>query len=522
MLAPLLRNGALPSGDDTLFHLQFADGMARGLADGVLHPRWMSEANRGFGSAALMNYPPLGGYLVGATSLLTGDLVSAFHLVLFLLTALSGWAFYYCARSFATPAASLLATVLYLLAPYRLIDLHARFAFAEFLAFLWLPWLIKSLLDLWQRPSRAGWTGLVIASTGLVVTHVLTAYMVLVAVGPVVLWILLRHRQWRSTLWLAAAGGVVFALTAFYLMPLVIEPALTHTEHLTDAWWGDWRGNFLFSEPTSPTAVTQPIRPLVESSFWYSLALFLLSGRLARRVENRVVQIFVVAGAIAVFLQLSLSAVFWRLVPGMALLQFPWRFQSLLVLFSCLLLAAAATRIRWTSGLLVGAATVAAVLFAVFLWRGIGYNVTAATLETAEISRLVFKEHLPRGVEDWRLFERLPLDEGVRVITPPEATVEVDEWSSHRRELTVSADASTKVVLRTFYYPGWEAVVDGEPAGVEAIPPLQALGVRVPAGEHRLEVRFEPTPVRRLGSLLSVLTAAGLLLANLRRPKSPI
>ena len=63
--------------------------MAAGLRDGVLHPRWMSEANRGFGSTALMNYPPLGGYLVGVFSLVTGDLVSAFQLVLLIMTGYS-------------------------------------------------------------------------------------------------------------------------------------------------------------------------------------------------------------------------------------------------------------------------------------------------------------------------------------------------------------------------------------------------------------------------------------------------
>ena len=155
-LWPILQHGALPVGDDTLFHLHFADGMAKGLADGHLHPRWMSEANRGFGSAALMNYPPLGGYLTGAVSLLTGDLVSALLVVLAVMTVLAGAAFYLCARSLAPPLGAALATVLYLLAPYRTIDLHARFAFAEWLAFLWLPLIVMFLLDLRRRTRCAG------------------------------------------------------------------------------------------------------------------------------------------------------------------------------------------------------------------------------------------------------------------------------------------------------------------------------------------------------------------------------
>ena len=490
--------------------------MARGLADGVLHPRWMSEANRGFGSAALMNYPPLGGYLVGAISLLTGDLVSAFHFVLLLMTALSGAAFYVCARSFAPPLVSALASILYLLAPYRMIDLHARFAFAEVLAFLWLPLIVKFLLDLRERPSLASWTGLVAASTGLALTHVLTAFMVLVVVGPVVAWIVLRDRQWKGMVGLALAAVATFALAAAYLLPLLVERGLTYTEFLTDAGWGEWRTNFLFLQPTDPGAVTLPIRPLVEMSFWYAVGLIIVSAAFAIRVKGRGTGMLLAASAIAIGLQLSISAVIWRLIPGMDLLQFPWRFQSLLVLLSCLLAATAAAKIRWSSGSLIGVAVAGAVFFALFLWRGIAYDVTATSLEQAEIAGLVYKEHMPRGVEEWRLFERLPLDGAPLVATSSPAQVEVQEWSSHRREMGVTTGEPTQVALRTFYYPGWSASLDGQPAAIEVLSPLHTLAVSVPSGAHHLEVRFGPSPIRVVGSILSLLTAGLLILANLR------
>ena len=493
--------------------------MARGLADGVLHPRWMSEANRGFGSAALMNYPPLGGYLTGAVSLLTGDLVSAFLVILLVVTALSGVTFYICARSLAPPLGSALATALYLLAPYRSIDLHARFAFAEVLAFLWLPLIVKFLFDLQRRPRLRSWTGLVVAGTGLVVTHVLSALMVLVVVGPVVLWVVLRERRWSSIAGLLAAGLAIVALAAFYLLPLSVDRDLTYIEYLTDAWWGDWRTNFLLSEPSGPMAVDRPIQPLVEASFWYSLVLLVVSAGFAWRSGDRVIKGVVAAGAIAILLQLEVSALLWRLLPGMDLLQFPWRFQSLLALVSCLLVAGGAARMRWKTGFLVGIATAAAALFAVLLWRGIAYDVTASAVAEADIGGLVFKEHMPRGVEDWQRFEELPLAGAARVVTTSAASVEVGEWSSHRRRVGITAAQPAQVVLRTFYYPGWEATLDGVPVDLEVLPPLYTLGVKVPAGEHLLEVQFAPTPVRVLGSVVSVLAAGLLALANLRRQR---
>jgi len=491
--------------------------MARGLEDGVLHPRWMSEANRGFGSAALMNYPPLGGYLVAASSLLTGDLVGAFHLVLLVMTALSGMAFYFCARSFAPPVASALAAALYVLAPYRMIDLHARFAFAEVCAFLWLPLLVKFLLDLRERPGLFAWTGLVLASTGLLFTHLLSAFMFLVVVGPVVLWTVVRDRNWKALGWLGLAAVATAAFSAAYLLPLWVERGLTYTEYLTGAWWGDWRANFLFVDPTSVGAQASPIRPLVEMSFGYGLVVVAVAGFIALRKSDNLASSFMAASLIATFLQLSISAVIWRLVPGMEILQFPWRFQTLLVLFSCLLIARAAVQIPWGSGLLVGIAAASALLFAVVLWRGISFDVTAESLEQIQISRLVFKEHIPRGVQDWERFEQLPLDGDGLLATNPEAEVEILEWSSHRRRVDIAAVAPTEIVLRTFYYPGWNAKIDGEPAAMRSVAPLHAIGLEVPAGDHSMDIRFGPTPIRILGSILSVLTAGLLLLANLRR-----
>jgi hypothetical protein len=74
--------------------------------------------------------------------------------------------------------------------------------------------------------------------------------------------------------------------------------------------------------------------------------------------------------------------------------------------------------------------------------------------------------------------------------------------------VVASADASRPglVVLTDVWYPGWQATVDGRAVPIERVDYLLR-GVRVPAGRHRVEFRYEPASFRA-GWIISV---AGLL-----------
>ena len=55
------------------------------------------------------------------------------------------------------------------------------------------------------------------------------------------------------------------------------------------------------------------------------------------------------------------------------------------------------------------------------------------------------------------------------------------------------------LVLTDNAYPGWKAKVDGKDAPVERVDYIFR-GVRVPAGAHRVEFRFEPATGRSRAS----------------------
>jgi hypothetical protein len=89
----------------------------------------------------------------------------------------------------------------------------------------------------------------------------------------------------------------------------------------------------------------------------------------------------------------------------------------------------------------------------------------------------------------------------------------------------VVADASARraglLVLTDVFYPGWKATVDGRDVPIERVNYLLR-GVPIPAGNHRVEFRYEPTSYRvgwiiSLVALLVVLAVAIVGLRSRRR-----
>ena len=75
----------------------------------------------------------------------------------------------------------------------------------------------------------------------------------------------------------------------------------------------------------------------------------------------------------------------------------------------------------------------------------------------------------------------------------------------------VVAAGPARLRFYTYYFPGWRAWVDGQPVTIAPDPPNGLIGVDVPAGEHTVEVRFGPTPVRRTAALISLAALAAVI-----------
>jgi hypothetical protein len=92
----------------------------------------------------------------------------------------------------------------------------------------------------------------------------------------------------------------------------------------------------------------------------------------------------------------------------------------------------------------------------------------------------------------------------------PGGTATPVAWEPELREFAVRSEKGGRFVLIEQFYPGWRAMVDGQPAGIERWGgAFQA--IRLAAGEHRVRFEFRPASLR-FGAAVSLLALGALLL----------
>jgi hypothetical protein len=97
------------------------------------------------------------------------------------------------------------------------------------------------------------------------------------------------------------------------------------------------------------------------------------------------------------------------------------------------------------------------------------------------------------------------------VADPSSESVTIVNESPDRIELSTATDAPGLLMVSETYDPGWKAYVDGEPAEVMVADHLLR-AVPIPAGDHSVELRYEPTSLK-LGIAISTATILAVSVA---------
>lgn len=95
--------------------------------------------------------------------------------------------------------------------------------------------------------------------------------------------------------------------------------------------------------------------------------------------------------------------------------------------------------------------------------------------------------------------------------TAPENPVVITSYSATRLTLETDASMPAVLVVSEMFYPGWKATVDGQPAEI-LLTDYLLRGVALPAGRHKIEMRYLPTTA---GAGAIVSACALLLLLGL-------
>lgn len=510
--------------DNFRFNLTWPEQFVEQFRSGHLYPRWLPRSWGGMGSPVFYFYPPLFFWVTSAVDTLTGGILGPERLVplasLVLLIA-SGLTMRLWLRAHCSEPPATLGAVGYMLAPFHLYHFYRTGALAEASSYASVPVVMLALARLAEGRNRY-LPVLAMAYATLLLSHLPTALLVtLFLVGPYVA--LLAFGSARPARFIVAAltGGIIgtgisalFVLPAMALLPEVSPAALSGPFYRPENWFfwhvhaGPMSGRMLFIIPVAVAALLFAAATAIEL-------------RSSRRVE-----LFWAALTVAVVgLIAGLVPFVWKL-PGLALVQFPWRALSLVEFTTVRLLALHAQSIR--RPLMLGA--VATIAFAYMVLGLMAPHTVGRTWSGQQQAAAVVRAHREAALEYLPAGTRFELGEGpddVRVFLPhvplvkaaaPTATVTASERQDGGMEVRVASPVATQVELRRFYFPHWRLRDEtGRQVAIVPDPHDKVVSFRAPAGSSIFVLSPGTAPYELLGraiSVVSLIVLAAIAAAN--------
>ena len=557
---PLLRE-TLPVTHDGHHHIYRLYALDQALRGGSLWPRWFPGMGFGYGFPVLNFYAPLVYYVGEFFHIFGVGFLDVFRLLIALGFILPAWAFYAFARYQLGRAGAFIGALIYIYATYHIGDGYVRAALPEHWAFLFPPLL---LLAMWHIGCEKSWGWTLIGSLTLAAFFLMHNLSVILFAPMLALyglgWIIAdarspgeRTQGQLPAAWVGYALMALFGvgLAAFFILPGALEVKYIHASTVATG-LSEYTSRLAprigtqlsFPWQDSSPAPYPPTRPQFLIAATGLLAALITWRRLGKTRAWHTLFALTVAG-LSLFLMSGLSAPLLTALPQIAYLQYPWRWNAPLV-FALAYLAGnipflarvlpqrLRTRgVRWLTVLI-------SVLIAIWIVPHSfpGSLKLAATTPTGEkplqesdlkpgiLAQYDFQtglwlrnyggpwlfEYLPVWAEDVRDNWFLPDENPVplpRLPLPPH--IEITRQAALRQELAVSSPQAFTMRWHSFYFPGWQALVDGKPTQVSPSTRLGLITARIPAGDHTVSLRFGATPARRTGTILSLLSLLGLL-----------
>lgn len=548
---PLLLGSGLVNtraGGDSPFLLVRVHQLVDNLRAGIFPVRWMPQAAYGLGYPFFNFYASLPFYLAAIFKLAGLGYIASIKLTQALGFVLAALAIYGFSRELQPQkrVANLLVTLVYSCAPFHMVNVYVRGdSLSEFYAFVFFPLILWSLLRLHKKRSIRNAVWVALSYAGLLLTHNISAMIFTPFALLYALWLSWETKNVKSLLrGLVALGGGLL-LSAWFWLPALAERGNVYLRDMTTGYF-HYAQHFRSLDLVQPGlvfdyAITANQQPFRMGLLQAALALVGLTAILAwwirqRRVESHSV-FLVLLLASSTFMITPLSRPLWDRIPPLPLMQFPWRFLSLQALSTSLLVAYLIPQ-NWgkriDTSYFVGplVAFVLALLVLASALLGLRperlvineADVTTQRLMlyeyfTANVGTTIRTDYLPSGVEPRPYTSEVLWQEGTK---PAPLTIAGEALATHLQAQGPTSEgwaievASLEALLafHTYYYPGWEAHVDGHSAQIEPLPGLGYIGLRLPQGQHKVQLQLGRTRVQLIAEIISAL-AAGVVLVML-------
>lgn len=551
--APLLTPAYFFQAHDAQHTIFYLVEFSQTWQDGYWWPRWSPDFAFGYGYPLFNIYAPLAIYAATLLAWLGLSFITAIKTMYILASIAAGAGMYGFVRRLFGEAAGLLAAVAYMYAPFHLVDIFVRSAYAEFVALAMIPFLFWSFTELIAQPTRrrVAIAGLVYGLLALThhtsfftFTPLLMAYILYLTIAkvrptfrPAKLVEFLRQATYSL-----AAGILGVALAAIYLIPALTEAQYVKVEQWTSGSYNYLEHFVYLSQFLAPQWGYGYAGPGTRDEFSYQLGIGLLTlvifaslNIITRQFPHRGTAAFLgLASLSLIWLMSPLAEPVWQTIPLATLVQFPWRLLGVtaftMATLSGALLAPTNAKIPPPEkpamsaqlGLLAFVVILASYPFTLPQYTAIPewaetplavINWDRGSIVDRVGMMAVTEEQPQTSPLEQRYLNNEPLLAGEIIAGSGELTTLHRGGASSK--IQVMAEEPVNVQFYTYDYPGWQVTRNGEPIAHRPAPPYGLITVELPAGDHELELTMGTTTPRTVGTILSglaIIVIVGLLI----------
>ena len=221
---PLSSNNLDIYRDDGVQHIARLIGTYQTITEGEFPSVIMSNFCNGFGYSWNIFYSPFTAYIPLIFSIFTNSFELMLKLFMLLCSFLSGIAMYtFVKKVTKNRYAALLASIIYIFAPYRLTDMYMRTAISELASFIFLPIVFHGMYNIFNSEEKSTRKSLMLTlgAVGLILSHIVIAMYTAIFCF---IYLLVNIKKLKDKQVLKMLGInilLILLLTSFYLLPML-------------------------------------------------------------------------------------------------------------------------------------------------------------------------------------------------------------------------------------------------------------------------------------------------------------
>lgn len=518
-LVSILRKGTYESGALSEY-VKLTYNFYLNLQSGVLFPQWAPYLCGLYGCPDFIFMYQFPYYVVSLLHTIGFSLIASVKIMLALTYITSGLFMYYLAREFMQKQFAFTAAILYLFAPYHLVNLHFQVDIAEMTSFVFIPACFLTGYKLLTKKSLTYFFLYILCVAGLILSHPVVSVSTIpfLLLFGIIIWYQNKTVHKKELFLFFTGIGIGLLLTAYYLIPAMldskyilwgIKPETTLTP-LIMMLFSPWKYSFLYQGPIGQLSF------FLGFAHWIIIifcGVYLLQNR--KQFKSHFLLLYFFVSFLLIFLGIQeIAAPIWKNTTVLKSFQMTYRLLVLIAFFTALMGGLLLSKLNKKHLWII--ITIIAISTTILNW---GNRRTIPTINDEFLINEV--KNKPSGLDPttpkWTKYDKkhtATIPKQRLVIINGKGTIKEISFTPTKRIYIIDADTNLSLKDNTFYYPGWNLYVNNTKHIItyenKEHPGLILYELK--QGLHYVELQFEQTTTRLLARIISLITLLGLLL----------